>query len=208
MFIAVVDVYCSRHETVFITICDAQKSNDAWKFFPLTKLCWDLFHHRDTVSVLKHLLKRLNRRDLRLMSQSEDLFWKTRRQEGSSAWHPRLNCACWPQIVVFGEKDLNFGLLMTRTGPYTGQEDKRCQGNCTAPFGRECLFSNLATSALRYLLDNPDECQGKTVLDVGSGCGASAIAAKLCGAAHVIANDIDKGMHPASCIFFRKYYKS
>ncbi|KAM8891588.1 electron transfer flavoprotein beta subunit lysine methyltransferase [Spinachia spinachia] len=43
----------------------------------------------------------------------------------------------------------------------------------------------------RYLLDNPAVCRGKTVLDLGSGCGASAIAAKLCGAAHVVANDID-----------------
>ncbi|KAM3609836.1 uncharacterized protein V6R79_020973 [Siganus canaliculatus] len=43
----------------------------------------------------------------------------------------------------------------------------------------------------RYLLDNPELCRGRTVLDLGSGCGASAIAAKLCGAAHVVANDID-----------------
>ncbi|XP_060932711.1 electron transfer flavoprotein beta subunit lysine methyltransferase [Limanda limanda] len=43
----------------------------------------------------------------------------------------------------------------------------------------------------RYLLDNPGLCLGKKVLDVGSGCGASSIAAKLCGAAHVVANDID-----------------
>lgn len=37
-------------------------------------------------------------------------------------------------------------------------------------------------------------CRGKTVLDLGSGCGASAIAAKLSGAGHVVANDIDTGM--------------
>lgn len=43
----------------------------------------------------------------------------------------------------------------------------------------------------RYLLDNPAESRGRTVLDLGSGCGASAIAAKLSGAAHVVANDID-----------------
>ncbi|XP_034391703.1 electron transfer flavoprotein beta subunit lysine methyltransferase [Cyclopterus lumpus] len=43
----------------------------------------------------------------------------------------------------------------------------------------------------RYLLDNPAVCRSKTVLDLGSGCGASAIAATLCGAAHVVANDID-----------------
>ncbi|KAL0968106.1 hypothetical protein UPYG_G00262490 [Umbra pygmaea] len=43
----------------------------------------------------------------------------------------------------------------------------------------------------RYLLSNPGVSQGKTMLDLGSGCGASAIAAKFCGAAHVVANDID-----------------
>lgn len=43
----------------------------------------------------------------------------------------------------------------------------------------------------RYLLSNPLVSKGKTVLDLGCGCGASAIAAKLCGAAHVVANDID-----------------
>ncbi|XP_060893016.1 electron transfer flavoprotein beta subunit lysine methyltransferase-like [Labrus mixtus] len=43
----------------------------------------------------------------------------------------------------------------------------------------------------RFLLDHPEVCRGQTVLDLGSGCGASAIAAILCGAAHVVANDID-----------------
>ncbi|XP_034542463.1 electron transfer flavoprotein beta subunit lysine methyltransferase [Notolabrus celidotus] len=43
----------------------------------------------------------------------------------------------------------------------------------------------------RYLLDNPTVCQGQTVLDLGSGCGASALAAARSGAAHVVANDID-----------------
>ncbi|XP_053176003.1 electron transfer flavoprotein beta subunit lysine methyltransferase [Scomber japonicus] len=52
----------------------------------------------------------------------------------------------------------------------------------------------------RYLLDNPAVCQGNTVLDLGSGCGASAIAAKLCGAAHVVANDIDDVAAIATCI--------
>ncbi|XP_058502110.1 electron transfer flavoprotein beta subunit lysine methyltransferase [Solea solea] len=65
----------------------------------------------------------------------------------------------------------------------------------------------------RFLLDNPEVCQDKKVLDVGSGCGASAIVAKLCGAAHVVANDIDpvaaiathmncelKGVEPPICV--------
>lgn len=53
---------------------------------------------------------------------------------------------------------------------------------------------HLVPSVCRYLLDNPGVCRNKTVLDLGCGCGASAIAAKLCGAAHVVANDIDTGI--------------
>jgi len=43
----------------------------------------------------------------------------------------------------------------------------------------------------RFVLDNPDIVKGKQVLDVGSGCGAVAIASKLSGATTVLANDID-----------------
>ncbi|KAJ7998022.1 hypothetical protein DPEC_G00218230 [Dallia pectoralis] len=43
----------------------------------------------------------------------------------------------------------------------------------------------------RYLLSNPGVSKGKRVLDLGCGCGASTIAAKFCGAARVVANDID-----------------
>lgn len=44
-----------------------------------------------------------------------------------------------------------------------------------------------------YLLDNNSLVRERRVLDVGCGCGASAIAAKMAGATHVIANDIDAG---------------
>jgi predicted nicotinamide N-methyase len=43
----------------------------------------------------------------------------------------------------------------------------------------------------RYLLDNPALVAGKTVVDLGSGSGLTAIAAKLAGAARVLAADID-----------------
>ncbi|CAI5786291.1 Uncharacterized protein PODLI_1B011653 [Podarcis lilfordi] len=43
----------------------------------------------------------------------------------------------------------------------------------------------------RYLLDNPEVVREKRVLDLGSGCGATAIAAMMSGALHVVANDID-----------------
>jgi predicted nicotinamide N-methyase len=44
----------------------------------------------------------------------------------------------------------------------------------------------------RYLLDNPQLLQGKRVIDLGSGSGLTAIAAKRAGAADVLAADIDE----------------
>ncbi|MFP4348397.1 MAG: class I SAM-dependent methyltransferase [Desulfococcaceae bacterium] len=46
-------------------------------------------------------------------------------------------------------------------------------------------------SLARYLLDNPDLAKGKRILDFGSGCGITAIAAAKTGAASVLASDID-----------------
>ena len=37
--------------------------------------------------------------------------------------------------------------------------------------------------------------KGETVLDVGCGCGASSIAAKMVGASRVVANDTDIGIY-------------
>jgi predicted nicotinamide N-methyase len=44
----------------------------------------------------------------------------------------------------------------------------------------------------RHLLDNPQLLQGKRVIDLGSGSGLTAIAAKRAGAADVLAADIDE----------------
>ncbi len=43
----------------------------------------------------------------------------------------------------------------------------------------------------RYLLDHPDCCRGKDVIDLGAGSGLTAIAAAMTGARHVLAADID-----------------
>jgi predicted nicotinamide N-methyase len=48
----------------------------------------------------------------------------------------------------------------------------------------------------RYLLDTPGLVAGKRVLDFGSGGGLAAIAAATCGAAHVLACDLD----PLACV--------
>ena len=43
----------------------------------------------------------------------------------------------------------------------------------------------------RYVLDHPEKVRGKRVVDLASGSGLVAIAAKLAGASHVLAADID-----------------
>ncbi len=50
----------------------------------------------------------------------------------------------------------------------------------------------------RYLLDNPTICHEKSVLDIGSGSGLTAIAAAVCGARIVVAAEID-GLAVAAC---------
>ncbi|XP_013390162.1 electron transfer flavoprotein beta subunit lysine methyltransferase-like [Lingula anatina] len=63
----------------------------------------------------------------------------------------------------------------------------------------DCIFSDPywafywpgGQALTRYLLDNGKEVADKVVADIGSGCGASAIAAAMMGAKQVLANDID-----------------
>lgn len=47
--------------------------------------------------------------------------------------------------------------------------------------------------ACRYILDQQQYFKNKNIVDIGSGCGASAIACKMAGARKVLANDIDEG---------------
>ncbi|XP_017760883.1 PREDICTED: electron transfer flavoprotein beta subunit lysine methyltransferase-like isoform X3 [Eufriesea mexicana] len=56
------------------------------------------------------------------------------------------------------------------------------------------LTSNCGQALTRFVLDEGREfvSSSRKVLDLGCGCGATAIAAKLVGARRVIANDIDK----------------
>uniref|UniRef100_A0A1A9W128 ETFB lysine methyltransferase n=1 Tax=Glossina brevipalpis TaxID=37001 RepID=A0A1A9W128_9MUSC len=44
----------------------------------------------------------------------------------------------------------------------------------------------------KFILENPDHIKGKSLLDVGSGCGATSISAIKRNARYVIANDIDE----------------
>jgi predicted nicotinamide N-methyase len=67
--------------------------------------------------------------------------------------------------------------------------EKECGCECGVPFWA-AVWPGAAVCA-QYLLDNPEIVAGQTVLDLGCGGGIAGIAAALCGAKKVIANDID-----------------
>jgi len=62
--------------------------------------------------------------------------------------------------------------------------------NVDPPYWAFCWPGGQAVA--RYLLDNPSLVTGKRVIDFAAGSGVSSMAAARCGAASVVANDIDK----------------
>ena len=68
-------------------------------------------------------------------------------------------------------------------------EDELGQINVPPPYWAFAWAGGQALA--RYILDHPEICRGKRVLDLGSGSGLTAIAAKKAGARDVIAADID-----------------
>jgi predicted nicotinamide N-methyase len=68
-------------------------------------------------------------------------------------------------------------------------EDELGEMNVPPPFWAFAWAGGQAMA--RYLFDNPETCRGRTVVDLGSGSGISAIAAAKTGAARVLAADID-----------------
>ena len=68
-------------------------------------------------------------------------------------------------------------------------EDELGEINVPPPFWAFAWAGGQALA--RYLLDNPSLTAGKSVLDLGTGSGLTAIASGLCGAHHVLAADID-----------------
>jgi predicted nicotinamide N-methyase len=69
-------------------------------------------------------------------------------------------------------------------------EDELGELNVPPPFWAFAWAGGQAVS--RYLLDHPEICRDRFVLDIGAGSGISAIAGARTGAAHVLAADIDE----------------
>ena len=68
-------------------------------------------------------------------------------------------------------------------------EDALSERGLPAPFWAFAWAGGQALA--RHIIDRPERVRGRRVLDFGSGSGLVAIAASLCGAAHVIAADTD-----------------
>ena len=75
-----------------------------------------------------------------------------------------------------------------QTGPLPAEVMYRVIAN--PAYWAFCWGSGLALA--RWLSQNPEVVSGKRVVDVGCGCGIGAIAAKLAGAAYVVACDNDE----------------
>ena len=78
--------------------------------------------------------------------------------------------------------------LWTETGALLAAKESSL-ANLPPPYWAYAWPGGSALS--RYLLDNPEECAGKRMLDFGSGSGLAAIAAAQCGAAYITAAEID-----------------
>ncbi len=74
-------------------------------------------------------------------------------------------------------------------------EDALEKAGLEAPFWAFAWAGGQALA--RYLIDNPEEVRGKTVLDFGAGSAIAGIAAMQAGAAHVTASEIDPFCDPA-----------
>ncbi|MBX3498800.1 MAG: methyltransferase [Alphaproteobacteria bacterium] len=68
-------------------------------------------------------------------------------------------------------------------------EDWLEKQNVDPPYWAFCWPGGQAMA--RYLLDHPGMVQGRHVIDFAAGCGVASLAAARCGAARVVANEID-----------------
>jgi predicted nicotinamide N-methyase len=112
----------------------------------------------------------------------------------------RLDRTDRPSLVRFIEQntqllapplvpEINLHLAAESLPIWQKTEEELGQMNVPPPYWAFAWAGGQAVA--RYLLDNPEICRNRTVLDLGSGSGISAIAAAKAGAAEVLASDID-----------------
>ncbi|NWQ76366.1 ETKMT methyltransferase, partial [Columbina picui] len=128
--------------------------------------------------------------------------WRSRRGSPSLRWkrccHWSISKSLDPEVRAFLEEntevtssgnltpEIRLRLLTPRCRFWREKPDLWPYGD---PFWAIYWPGGQALS--RYILDNPRVVKGRSVLDLGSGCGATAIAAVMSGASQVLANDID-----------------
>ncbi|KAF2979821.1 hypothetical protein EK904_012845 [Melospiza melodia maxima] len=90
----------------------------------------------------------------------------------------------WRWLLLLGRQNTLAKVWRSRRGGPSVCWQRCCHWSSGKALAPELFF-------FRYILDNPRVVKGRSVLDLGSGCGATAIAAVMSGASQVLANDID-----------------
>ena len=124
----------------------------------------------------------------------------------------RRTCELLPELPMYlvkGQDMLDlwalteeFAAAKMGSDSHGGEREREADSDCSSGGGAAAGGGDLhppywavpwvgGQGVARYILDNPEVVRGKTVLDVGSGCGVAALAAARAGAALVCANDID-----------------
>ena len=94
------------------------------------------------------------------------------------------------QISSPNVPEIKLNLVTENCEMWTMNEEQVAELGISSPFWGFVWPGGHALA--RYLLDHPHLTRDKTVVDIGTGAGIVAIAAALCGAKRVIANDIDE----------------
>lgn len=85
--------------------------------------------------------------------------------------------------------ELQLRLVTIEQAWWTADPDNLSKQGIVDPYWAFCWPGG--TALARLVLDYPALVRGRRVLDIGSGCGVAAIAARRAGASCVVANDID-----------------
>jgi predicted nicotinamide N-methyase len=120
------------------------------------------------------------------IAQAKDWYWVSFETPGAMAAFIRANTRLMAPPLV---PEIRLHLAEESLPIWLKTEEELGEINVPPPFWAFAWAGGQALA--RYLLDNAELMRGKTVLDLGSGSGLTAIAAMRAGASSALASDID-----------------